>query len=113
MASLQNNPYSDSRFIGYVTLVSPTVIKVHFPSSLLLKKFYRADEGLHALTGKYIIIEGSGSGFLGKIIEIGLPEKERLELTESKYEKEAFHPTGKSELLLCFDNYELKAKKGL
>jgi DNA helicase HerA-like ATPase len=107
------NPYSDNRFIGFVTMVSPLLSRVHFPSSVLLKKFYQAEEGFHALTGKYVIIEGSGYGFLGKIIEVSLPEKERLELTESRFDKEAFHPTGKVEILLCFDNYELKAKKGL
>ena len=53
------------------------------------------------------------SSFLGKIVEIALPEKERLQLTETKYEKEAFHPIGVVEILLCFDNYELKAEKGL
>lgn len=107
------NPYSESRFIGFVTMVSPLQTRVHFPSSVLLKKFFNADNGYHAITGKYIIIEGTGCGFLGKIIEIALPEKERLELTEAKFEKEVFHPTGKIEILLCFDNYELKAKKGL
>ena len=107
------NPYSESRFIGFVTMVSPLQTRVHFPSSVLLKKFFNADNGYHAIAGKYIIIEGTGCGFLGKIIEIALPEKERLELTESKYEKEVFHPTGKVEILLCFDNYKLQAKKGL
>lgn len=107
------NPYADSRFIGFVTMVSPLLTKVHFPSSILLKKFFQADESFHALTGRYVVIEGTGSGFLGKITEIALPEKERLELTESKFDKEAFHPTGKIEILLCFDNYKLIAKKGL
>lgn len=107
------NPYSESRFIGFVTMVSPLQTRVHFPSSVLLKKFFNADKGYHAITGKYIIIEGTGCGFLGKITEIALPEKERLELTEAKFEKEVFHPTGKVEILLCFDNYKLKAKKGI
>ncbi len=107
------NPYSENRFIGFVSMVSPLQTRVHFPSSVLLKKFFNADKGYHAITGKYIIIEGTGVGFLGKITEISLPEKERLELTETKFEKEIFHPTGKVEILLCFDNYKLKAKKGL
>jgi hypothetical protein len=107
------NPYSESRFIGFVTMVSPLQTKVHFPSSVLLKKFFNADDGYHAIAGKYIVIEGTGCGFLGKIIEISLPEKERIELTEAKFEKESFHPTGKIEILLCFDNYKLQAKKGL
>jgi hypothetical protein len=107
------NPYADKRFIGYVTMVSPLLTKVHFPSSTLLKNFFHADEGLHALVGRYVVIEGAGNGFLGKITEISLPEKERLDLTESKFDKEAFHPTGKIEILLCFDNYILKSKKGL
>ncbi len=107
------NPYSDSRFVGFITLVSPQTTNVHFPSSVLLKKFFSADEGFHALVGKYVVIEGMGNGFLGKITEISLPERERLELTESKFDKETFHPIGKVEILLCFDNYQLKAKKGL
>lgn len=107
------NPYNGNRFVGFITLVCPQFTKVHFPSSVLLKKFYQADEGFHALTGKYVVIEGSGNGFLGKITEISLPEKERLELTESKFDNEAFHPTGRVEIMLCFDNYDLKAKKGL
>lgn len=107
------NPYSDNRFIGFVSMVSPLITKVHFPSSLLLKKFFVAEEGFHAIVGSYVIIEGIGNGFLAKITDVSLPEKERLELSESKYEKQDFHPTGKLEILLCFDNYELKAKKGL
>lgn len=107
------NPYSDNRFIGFVSMVSPLITKVHFPSSLLLKKFFVAEEGFHAIVGSYVIIEGVGNGFLAKITDVSLPEKERLELSESKYEKQDFHPTGKLEILLCFDNYELKAKKGL
>lgn len=107
------NPYSESRFIGFVSMVSPLQTKIHFPSSVLLKKFFNADKSYHAITGKYIVIEGTGVGFLGKITEVALPEKERLELTEAKFEKEVFHPTGKVEILLCFDNYKLKAKKGL
>ncbi|MDV6169513.1 ATP-binding protein [Flavobacterium sp. DG1-102-2] len=109
----ESNPFSDSLFVGFVTSVSPTVTQVSFPSSLLLKKFYSADNSFHALTGEYVIIEGSGNGFLGKITEIALPENERLELTENKFEKQSFHPKGKIEILLCFDNYILKAKKGL
>lgn len=109
----KHNPYSDKRFIGFVTSVTPAVTKVHFPSSLLLKKFFDDSHSYQALTGSYVIVEGSGYGFLGKIIEVGLPEKERLDLTESKFEKQDFHPTGRIEILLCFDNYELKGKKGL
>ncbi|QEE49159.1 ATP-binding protein [Flavobacterium alkalisoli] len=109
----ESNPFSDGLFVGFVTSVSPTVTQVTFPSSLLLKKFYSADNSFHALTGEYVIIEGAGNGFLGKITEIALPENERLELTENKFEKQSFHPKGKIEILLCFDNYILKAKKGL
>jgi hypothetical protein len=110
---LTNNPFADSLFVGFVTSVSANLTQVSFPSSMLLKKFYNADNGFHALAGEYIVIEGGGNGFLGKITEISLPENERLELTENKFEKQSFHPRGKIEVLLCFDNYTLKAKKGL
>src|SRR5690606_31664871 len=66
------------------------------------------------LVGNYVVIEGEKYGFLGKILELSLPEKERLELSEKSFSTKDFHPTGKIEILLSFELFNpTKIDKGL
>ena len=100
----KNSPFNHTHFIGYVNQVTPQFIKVHFPSSVLLKSFSFYGEQLRGgLVGNYVVIEGDQFGFLGKILELSLPEKERLELSEKSFNTKEFHPTGKIEILLSFE----------
>ena len=109
------NPFEHSYFIGYVNQVTPQFVKVHFPSSTLLQSFTFKGEDMHGgLVGNFVVIEGAQDGFLGKILELSLPEKERLELSEKSFKHKDFHPTGKIEILLSFDLFEpTKVEKGL
>lgn len=109
------NPFEHSYFIGYVNQVMAQYVKVHFPSSTLLQSFSFKGENLNGgLVGNFVVIEGEQYGFLGKILELSLPEKERLELSEKSFKNKDFHPTGKIEILLSFDLFEpTKVEKGL
>lgn len=109
------NPFEHDYFIGYINQVLPQYVKVHFPSSVLLKTFTYQGESLSGgLVGNFVVIEGERFGFLGKILELSLPEKERLELSEKSFQNKEFHPTGKIEILLSFDLFEpSKIDKGL
>lgn len=109
------NPFEHTYFIGYVNQVLAQYVKVHFPSSTLLKSFTFKGENLNGgLVGNFVVIEGEQYGFLGKILELSLPEKERLELSEKSFQNKDFHPTGKIEILLSFDLFEpSKVEKGL
>ncbi|MEW6194345.1 MAG: ATP-binding protein [Bacteroidota bacterium] len=108
------NPFDNNHFIGYVSFVSPGLVKVHFPSSILLKMFnYGGEQNSPGMVGSYVAIEGDNFGFLGKIMEVSLPEKERLELNENSFHTEEFHPIGQVEILLCFDFYNRQVKKGI
>ena len=101
---MKQNPFNHSHFIGYINQVSPQFVKIHFPSSVLMKSFSFYGEDLKGgLVGSYVVIEGEKYGFLGKILELGLPEKERLELSEKSFNTRDFHPTGKIEILISFD----------
>ena len=113
--NMYNNPFNHEYFIGYINQVLPQYVKVHFPSSVLLKSFMFKGERLNGgLVGNFIVIEGEKFGFLGKILELSLPEKERLELSEKSFQNKEFHPTGKIEILLSFDLFEpSKIDKGL
>ncbi|MDH7459841.1 ATP-binding protein [Chitinophagaceae bacterium 26-R-25] len=112
---MNSNPFVHDYFIGYVNQVLPQYIKVHFPSSVLLKTFTLNGEQLNGgLVGNFVVIEGQKFGFLGKILELALPEKERLHLSEQSFQNKDFHPTGKIEILLSFDLFEpTKIDKGL
>lgn len=101
---MNQNPFNHSHFIGYINQVSPQFVKIHFPSSVLMKSFSFYGEDLKGgLVGSYVVIEGEKYGFLGKILELSLPEKERLELSEKSFNTKDFHPTGKIEILISFD----------
>lgn len=104
---MSNNPFNHSHFIGYINQVTPQFVKVHFPSSVLMKSFtFYGEELKGGLVGNYVVIEGEKYGFLGKILELSLPEKERLELSEKSFNTKEFHPTGKIEILLSFELFE-------
>lgn len=104
---MNRNPFEHNYFIGYINNVSPQFVHVHFPSSVLLKSFIHKGEQLNGgLVGNFVVIEGQQFGFLGKILELSLPEKERLELSEKSFNNKDFHPTGKIEILLSFNLFE-------
>lgn len=112
---MNNNPFDHNKFIGYVSKVTPELTRIHFPNSKLLKRFYYDGDVLHSgIVRSYVVIEGEGYGFLGKIVSIELPEKERMSLNESAFQNSEFHPIGLVEIQLAFDIYEKnKVKKGL
>ena len=102
-------PFNHNYFLGYVNEVTPQNVNIHFPSSNLLEKF--THNGTHFAggnVGSFIVIEGDEYGFLGRIIELNLPDSERKSLSEKAIQEDGtnFHPSGKIELLLSFDVYE-------
>ncbi|WP_196593150.1 ATP-binding protein [Pectinatus sottacetonis] len=102
-------PFNSNYFIGYVNYVNPQYIKVHFPSSILLNKYiFSGEEFNGGLIGTFVTIEGENYGFIGKISELNLPEKERLSLSEKAFQSSDFHPTAKVEILLSFDYFDSK-----
>lgn len=100
---INKNPFRNEHFIGFVNQVTPQGVKIHFPSSGLLQPFFRFGELYHGgLVGNYVVIEGHQVGFLGKIQELELPDKERLELSEKSFQTNELHPIGRVEILLSF-----------
>lgn len=109
------NPFKHDYFIGYINQVLPQFVKIHFPSSVLLNSFtHYGEEYNGGLVGSFVVIEGERYGFLGRLVELSLPESERLSLNEKAFQTNDFHPVGKIEILLSFDLYNpFHVKKGL
>lgn len=111
---IKKQPFDNNYFIGYVSHVSPQFVKVHFPSSILLNKtIFSGEEFNGGLVGNFVTIEAENDGFIGKISEINLPEKERLTLSEKSFQNSDFHPTATIEILLSFDYFDGQAKHTL
>jgi energy-coupling factor transporter ATP-binding protein EcfA2 len=108
-------PFNTDHFIGYVSRVAPQYIEIHFPSSGLLKSYNYGGESFNGgLVGEFVIVEDERHGFLGKINEVYILEKERSELSETTFKNDDFQPVGKVELFLSFDHFEpFDVKKGL
>lgn len=106
--------FTNDKFIGYISKVTPNFSNIHFPTPKLLKKFWHHEDELSGgIVGNYVVIEGENYGFLGKLQEVSLPEKEQNFLGEHAFYDSLFHPQGKIELLLSFNYYSTKIDKGL
>lgn len=102
------NPFDHHYFIGYISQITPQCVKIHFPSSALVNKFiFYGEEFNGGLVGSFIVIEGENHGFLGQLQEIEISEKERLALSDTAFKYQEFHPTGKAEILLAFNLFDL------
>jgi DNA helicase HerA-like ATPase len=105
---MKASPFNHNYFLGYVREVQPQYIRIHFPSSTLLNSFIHDSEEFNGgMLGNFVVIEGERYGFIGRILDLTLPEGERKELSERDFEQEksVFHPSGRVELLLAFDTY--------
>lgn len=111
---MNKNIFTNDKFVGYISKVTPNYSNIHFPTPKLLKKFWHYEDELSGgIVGNYVVIEGENYGFLGKLQEISLPEKEQNFLGEHTFYDSNFHPQGRIELLLSFNYYSTKIDKGL
>jgi DNA helicase HerA-like ATPase len=111
---MNKNIFTNDKFVGYISKVTPSYSNIHFPTPKLLKKFWHYEDELSGgIVGNYIVIEGENFGFLGKLQEVSLPEKEQNFLGEHSFYNTDFHPQGKIEVLLSFNYYSTKIDKGL
>ena len=101
-------PFDHNKFLGYVVEVAPSYVKVQIPSSHLMNSFYYEGKIYESgVVGSFVIVEGQEYGFLCRLIEIGLPQGEKTEITENRINDRdtSLHPVGKIEILGMFDVY--------
>lgn len=108
------SPFDSRNIVWYISEVTPSHIKVHFPDSQLLKRFNYHWDSLHWwILGSYVAIEWETKWFIWKIVRISLPEKERMNLSESSYKTSELHPIWIVEILFSFDLLTFEAQKSI
>ncbi|WP_193216050.1 ATP-binding protein [Aliarcobacter butzleri] len=110
----KTNPFDSSRFVGYLSKVSPISCDFHFPKYDLVNKFSHYGQELSGgIVGSFVVIEGENHGFLGKINEIQIPTKDQVFLNEKNLGNSDIHPIGQIELLISFNYFDRKINKGI
>lgn len=108
------SPFDSRNIIGYISEVTSVGVKVHFPDSKLLKRFNHHWDSLHGwIVWSFVAVEGETRWFIGKIVRLSLPEKERMILSESNYKNKEMHPTWLIELLFSFDLLSYKPNRSI
>jgi len=109
-----NSPFDSRNIIWYISEVTPYNIKIHFPDSKLLKRFNYHWDSLHWwIIWSFVAIEWETKWFIWKIVKLSLPEKERMDLTESNYKNKELHPVWIVETLFSFNLLSFEAKKSI
>lgn len=108
------NPFDSARFAGYLSKVTPSLCDFHFPKYDLVNKFSHFGEELSGgIVGTFVVVEGESYGFLGKINEVFIPDKDQAFLNEKNLANSDLHPIGKLELLMSFNYFDRKIQKGI
>lgn len=102
--TLPTNPFDSNRYIGSVIYVSPDTAKVNLPyaASVSAKQYagYPVNGGQ---VGEFVFIESDEHAVLGRLTEVRLPDKERLNAEPTLGKQPDAHPIGLVQLLTTLE----------
>ena len=101
---LPTSPYDGSRYVGSVTFVSPDSCKINLPLAANVSPRQYAGYAVQAgQVGEFVFIEGETVAVLGRIIEVRLPDSERLHAEPTVGKVPEANPIGFVQLLTTLD----------
>ena len=114
MSTLPVAPFDPSRYVGTVCHVKPTTVDVNLPRAASPSGTHHAGYSIQAgQVGEFLLIEGEEHAVLGRIVEIRLPERERLSVEPTSEMTGEANPVGIVQLLTSIDLIAGKAVKGI
>lgn len=104
MSRLSISPFDSSRYIGTVCHVRPQTIDINLPRAASATSSHYAGHSLPAgQVGEFVVIEGEEHAVLGRIIEVRLPERERLTVEMTSEHEGEVNPIGTVQLLTAIE----------
>tara|TARA_A100001391_G_scaffold116121_1_gene78591 strand:- start:1712 stop:3667 length:1956 start_codon:yes stop_codon:yes gene_type:complete len=98
------NPFDDHRYMGTVTQVGPSSVRANLPnageSGSRLRHGNRIAGGE---VGEFVFIECDELAVFGRVLEVRLPERERLSVEPSLGKTAELHPVGSIQMLATVD----------
>lgn len=114
MSLLAIAPFDQSRYIGTVCQVRPTSLEVNLPlASTPTSSHFAGFPVRGGQVGEFVLVEGEEHAILGRIIEVRLPERDRLSVEPTAEQIISPHPVGAIQLLTAVDLETGKALKGV
>jgi uncharacterized protein len=97
-------------YIGTVTYVGPAVIQANLPHATARPERRRLSRGA---VGDFVFIDCEQLKLLGRIVEVRVPDAERLSLEPSLGSPPDPHPIGRIQLLATVDQAAQRLQRGL
>lgn len=114
MSKLVIAPFDQSRYVGTVCHVRPTNVEVNLPlASKPTGSHFAGFPVPGGQVGEFVVIEGEEQGVLGRVIEVRLPERDRLSVEPTAEQNFQPHPLGVIQLLTAVDLETGRALKGV
>jgi hypothetical protein len=101
-AALPVYPFDPERCVGTVSEVGPSQARVNLPRAALPDGQWLHGHRLGAgEVGEFVVLECGDAGIFGRLINVKLPERERLSVEAELGVTRAAHPVGTVQLPLC------------
>lgn len=114
MSGLPVAPFDVSRYVGTVCHVRPNTVDVNLPRAAAASGTHYAGFAIQAgQVGEFVVIEGEDHAILGRIVEVRLPERERLTVEPTSDEDGGANPVGAVQLLTAVDLSSGRSLNGL
>lgn len=114
MDRLVTAPFDPSRYIGSVCHVRPVTVEVNLPLASSQAGFNYAGYTVPGgQVGEFVVIEGEEHAVLGRIVEVRLPERERLFVEPTAETEGDPNPVGVVQLLTAIDLRSGATLKGI
>jgi hypothetical protein len=114
MSKLPTAPYDQSRYIGTVCKITPVSVEVNLPKASAHSGSHFAGFDVAAgQVGEFVVIEGEEHALLSRIVEVRLPERDRLSVEPMVTTTSVPNPIGIAQLLTAIDLQTGQAIKGI
>jgi hypothetical protein len=111
---LPYHPFDPERYIGTVCRVGPSSAQVNLPfASHAAARVHHSHRVAGGEVGEFVFIECESAALLGRLIDIRLPERERLSVEAELDQRGEAHPIGFAQLLTLIDLEEAAVRRGI
>ena len=108
------HPFDDHRYMGTVTQVGPSSVNANLPKAENSgSRLHHGNRVAGGEVGEFVVIECDELAVFGRVLDVRLPEKERLTVEPSLGAKEVIHPVGVIKLLASIDLPRRKILPGI
>ncbi len=108
------HPFDDHRYMGTVTQVGPNSVRANLPKAGDSgSRLHHGNRVAGGEVGEFVVIECDELAVFGRVLEVRLPERERLTVEPSLGAKDALHPVGVIQLLASVDLPRRNALPGI